>query len=393
MWDIGSKLRRRWLELAWALFAAANLTVILLLDHWETIPFHFIWVSLTLLYGLRVWTTRSTVTVLVLVMVSTGLALGWTVSHGAERPDELSEVPLMAGMFVAMVWHARRRQSATEEVRRLAESEHRLREREREFVQDASHELRTPITIARGHADLIRAHGVGQAVEDAGVILDELNRLSQISERLLILAAAEHPTFLRRTPFQLEELVIDVAKRWSAAASRRWRVDIAAEGTLVADEERLAAALDALVENAVKFTSEADQIAIVSRSDDGQAVIEISDQGEGIPADQLDRVFDRFARADRGRTRGTGGTGLGLPIARAIVEAHRGSIAILSKRGSGATFVVRLPGFTARPDPSPPTETDGPPASSTTRGRSGRVGTALPAAGGPSASAVRRAGT
>src|SRR4029450_13676045 len=152
MWDIGSKLRRHWLELAWAVFAMANLAVILLLDHWETIPFHFIWVRLTLLYGLRVWSCRTTATVLAVVMVATGLALAWTVTHGAERPDELSEVPLMAAMFVAMVWHARRRQAAMEEVRRLAESEHRLREREQEFVRDASHELRTPITIARGHA-------------------------------------------------------------------------------------------------------------------------------------------------------------------------------------------------------------------------------------------------
>src|SRR5213593_3916174 len=116
MSDIGSKLRRHWLEVGWGLFASANLAVILLLDRWETIPFHLIWVSLTLLYGLRVWSVRTTATVLAVVMLTTGLALWWTVTHGAERPDELSEVPLMAAMFVAMVWHARRRQAAMEEV-------------------------------------------------------------------------------------------------------------------------------------------------------------------------------------------------------------------------------------------------------------------------------------
>jgi two-component system OmpR family sensor kinase len=263
----------------------------------------------------------------------------------------------MAAMFVAMVWHARRRQSATEEVRRLAESEHRLREREREFVRYASHELRTPITIARGHAELIRSHGEGQAAADAEVVLDELNRLSRISERLLILAGAEHPDFLRLGPVQLDELVIDVAKRWSAAAPRRWKVDIVAEGSVLGDEERLAVALDALVENAVQVTSEGDQIGLVGRSDEGHAVIEISDEGEGIPPDQLERVFDRFARVDRGRTRGSGGTGLGLPIARAIVEAHHGSIDVRSSPGSGATFIVRLPGFAAR-EASGPRERD-----------------------------------
>jgi signal transduction histidine kinase len=354
MSDIGSKLRRHWLELAWGLFAAANLAVILLLDRWETIPFHFIWVSLTLLYGLRVWSVRTTAKVLAVVMLTTGLALGWTVTHGAERADELSEVPLMAAMFVAMVWHARRRQAAMEEVRRLAESEHRLREREQEFVRDASHELRTPITIARGHAELIRSSGERQASEDAEVVLDELNRLARISERLLILAGAEHPDFLRVGPVQVDELVVEVARRWSATALRRWKVDIVAEGSVPGDDERLAAALDALVENAVKFTKEGDQIGLVARSDDGHAVVEVTDEGEGIPEDQLARVFDRFARADRERTRGSGGTGLGLPIARAIVEAHHGTVGVRSSLGSGTTFTVRLPGFASRETPYPP---------------------------------------
>jgi two-component system OmpR family sensor kinase len=353
MWDIGSKLRKHWLEVAWALFAAGNLAVILVLDQWETIPFHFIWVSLTILYGVRVWSTRTTATVLAMVMLTTGMALLWTVSHGAERPDELTEVPLMAAMFAAMVWHARRRQSAMEETSRLAESERRHREREREFVRDASHELRTPITIARGHAELIRSHGEGQAAADAEVVLDELNRLSRVSERLLILAGAEHPDFLRLAPVQLDELVLDVGRRWSVAAARRWKVDILAEGSVPGDEERLAVALDALVENAVKFTEEGDQIGLVGRSDDGHAVIEISDVGEGIPQDQLDRVFDRFARADSERTRGKGGTGLGLPIARAIIEAHQGSIDVRSQPGSGTTFTVHLPGFTARDESTP----------------------------------------
>ena len=96
------------------------MAVIVLLSHWETIPFHFVWVSLTLVYGLRLWRLRSTVVVLLVVSVATGAALALSISRGHEGPDELAEVPLMAAMFVAMVWHAVRRQAAVGEAVWLA---------------------------------------------------------------------------------------------------------------------------------------------------------------------------------------------------------------------------------------------------------------------------------
>jgi signal transduction histidine kinase len=344
--DIGSKLRRHWLEAGWALFSAANVAVIFFLSDWETIPFHLVWVSLTILYGLRVWSVRATVSVLSAVMVVTGGALVWSLAHSEQSFDELAEVPLMAAMFVAMVWHARRRQAAMEEVRRLAESEHRLVESQREFVRDASHELRTPITVARGHVELIRAASEGrQSAEDAEVVLDELGRLDQISERLLILASAEHPDFLRREPVSMEDLVEESGRRWSVTAPRRWEVRVEGPGTIEVDRQRIRFALDALVENAVKFTSEGERVAIVGRGYDGQAILEVSDEGEGIPQDQLERIFDRFARVDDGRARRSGGTGLGLAIVKAIAEAHGGSVSVQSAPGRGATFRMAIPGF------------------------------------------------
>jgi signal transduction histidine kinase len=346
MSGIGSTLRKYWLEVGWAIFATANLAVLYFLTRWETIPFHFIWVSLTIVYGLRVWSLRSTVYVLSAVMVLSGLGLYHASTHGLHGPDELAEVPLMAAMFVAMVWHATRRQAATDEVQRLAENEHRLFVGHQEFIRDASHELRTPITVARGHAELIRAASEGtQTAEDVEVVLDELGRLARISERLLLLASAEHPDFLRPEPVDLEELIEESGRRWSVTAPRRWEVRVDVPGVLRADRERIRLALDALVENAVKFTTEGERVSIMGRTDDGHVILEVSDGGEGIPPDQAERIFERFARVDEGRTRGSGGTGLGLAMVKAIVEAHGGSVSVESAPGLGSTFRMQIPGF------------------------------------------------
>ncbi|MBA3691164.1 MAG: HAMP domain-containing histidine kinase, partial [Actinobacteria bacterium] len=299
----------------------------MVLLRWETIPFHFVWVSLTIVYGYRVWRLRSTLVVLAVVMALTGVALAFTVIRGHERPDEIAEVPLMAAMFLAMVWHALRRQMATEEVRRLAENEHRLLEAQREFVSDASHELRTPITIARGHVELIRDSVLEpQAQGDVEVVLDELGRLSRLSERLLILAAAEDPGFLSLESVDVGSLIAGVTRRWQGTAPRAWHGDVRDRGRVPLDRERFEIALDAVIENAVKVTGDDDEIRIGARAEDGRLIVEIAEDGAGIPPEQLGRIFDRFARADPDRARGGGGTGLGLSIARAIARAHGGDL-------------------------------------------------------------------
>lgn len=358
MSDIASTLRRRWVEIAWATFAAANVAVIVMLRDWETIPFHFVWVSLTIVYGFRVWRLRTTMVLLLVVMAVTGAALAWTVARGNERLDELTEVPLMAAMFVAMVWHAHRRRAAIEETERLAESEHRLLEGQREFVRDASHELRTPITVARGHAELIRDSGVnGQVASDARVVLDELGRLARLSERLLILTAADDPGFLSRAEIDVEPLVVGLMRRWSPTAERAWRVRVTAEGTVRADRERLETALDALMENAVKATDEGRAILVGSRADGHRLLLEVTDEGRGIGAENLHRIFEPFSKIEPDRARKNGGTGLGLSIAKAIVDAHGGSIAVDSEEGHGTTFRISLPGFRPpEPDGSRPFE-------------------------------------
>jgi signal transduction histidine kinase len=206
--------------------------------------------------------------------------------------------------------------------------------------------LRTPITVARGHAELIRGAGVnGQIGRDADVILDELGRLSRLSERLLILTAAGNPGFLSRSDVEVEPLVVGLMCRWSPTARRAWRVQVGAEGTIRADRERLETALDALLENAVHATDDGGMIRVECRADGDRLVLEVADDGRGIRAGDLARIFERFSRIEPDRTRGNGGTGLGLSIARAIVEAHGGSIAVDSDEGRGATFRICLSGF------------------------------------------------
>lgn len=359
MWGTASAVRRHWIEVAWGIFAAANVAVMATVPWWETIPFHFVWVSLTLLYGFRHWNRRITVFVVGTVIVVTGAAIVMTVLYyRQERLEELAEIPLMAAMFVLMAWHAERHQAALEELRRLADT----------GVPDAR--AGAPVRPQRlprapdSHHGGARVHGArpvrpGRAprAADADVILDELNRLSRMGERLLLLAAAEHPAFLRRGTVEIEPLVVTAVRRWATTApSRRWQVAVVADGSVPGDRERLATALDALIENTVAFTTEGATISVTARAENGTAVIEASDTGTGIRAEELDRIFEPFAWIGQDRSRRSGGTGLGLAIVKAIVDAYGRAVTVTSAVGEGSTFSLRLPGFreTAVPGPEHP---------------------------------------
>jgi signal transduction histidine kinase len=336
--------RLRRLELAWAGFVYLNVGAMWLWPRWETIPFHLIWLTLTLLYGFTVWSPRVTFTILAGIACLTGGLILDDAAHGTQVWGELFEVPLMSAMFLAMVWHARKRQEA---MRALADESAKradLLTRQERFLHDVSHELRTPITIARGHLEIAQ-RDLWQP--EVAVAVDELGRMERIVERLLLLTKAQSARF-ETTSVDVASLVEDLVMRWADITPRVWRVGELAEGTVRADPDAARAALDALVENAVQHTGPTDVIELSARADGGSVAIEVADQGRGIPPAALERIFERFGRADIARSRGDGGVGLGLAIVDAIARAHGGSCTVRSSP-EGSTFTLTLPGF----DPAP----------------------------------------
>jgi len=366
-------LRRRWPEVAWAAFAIANFVAMAVWPGWETIPFHFVWISLTLLYGFRVWRAAATYLTLLAVVTVTGALILNDAFSGDQLWGELFEVPLMSAMFLAMVWHARRRQDALGIVERQAAQRESLLQRQERFLHDASHELRTPVTIARGHLEVHRRTN-GNSAHEIDIALDELQRIEQILARLLLLAKADQPDFIVLEEIDLEPYLEDVFLRWSEVAPRAWNLGPLVAGKLAVDPEGLRAALDALFENAVKYTENGDPIELRSRASGGSekdpagaarlgpvlekkvlvapcleagiafAVVARADGGEGVPEGALAQIFERFARADAARTRAKGGVGLGLAIVDAIAKAHGGRCTVRNSR-NGATFALRLPRF------------------------------------------------
>lgn len=234
-----SSTRDRRVEAAWAAFALACAAAMLLLPEWQTIPFHWIWLTLTFLYGFRRWSAARTCAVLAAVTAITTVAMLLPGRLAAEDPSELLEVPLMALIFIGMVWHVRSRQAAVDELRRS-------QERERQFMSEAAHNLRTPLTVAQGHAELLLGALPARTPEheDAAILLDELRRLARISDDLLMLGTAGRAGSLLLAPVHLDVLLERVAGRWGATQSRRIEVRAPEPVVIHADEQRLRHALE-----------------------------------------------------------------------------------------------------------------------------------------------------
>jgi signal transduction histidine kinase len=243
------------------------------------------------------------------------------------------------------------------EVRVLAEAFNHMLDRltdafagQRAFVADASHELRTPLTVIRGQLEVLAAQSRPSAEEVRRVerlAQAEIARVSRLVDDLLLLAKTEQTTFLLIEPIDLAAWVRELWDGMSVLAQRGFELGPLPEGTLRADPDRLAQALRNLVSNAIEHTDEERGVVRmrIERVPNESIRFLVEDNGPGIPADQLERVFDRFHRTDAARDRASGGTGLGLAIVRAIAEAHGGTVSAARSPLGGARIELELPGF------------------------------------------------
>lgn len=218
---------------------------------------------------------------------------------------------------------------------------------QREFVSDASHELRSPLTVLRGRIEQLADNsGDRAAVEaEADELMKEVRRMERLTDDMLTLAKAERGGLVQPRRVPIDDFVEDLRRDLPLLGSRHYHVESTLHGELEADPDRLAQVLRNLVTNAVRHTGSDGHIDVSIGSQNGAAIFAVADDGTGIEPNQLDRIFDRFHRTDEGRSRAEGGSGLGLAIARAIVEAHGGTISASSTPGQGATIRFRIPGY------------------------------------------------
>jgi len=219
---------------------------------------------------------------------------------------------------------------------------------QRAFVSDAGPELRTPITIVRGHLELL-GHDPSEREETLALVTDELDRMARFVDDLLLLAKAEQGDFLHLGPLDLDVLTEELYAKAKALADRDWRLAGTGTGRVTADRQRLTQAIMQLAQNAAQHTEPGDRIVLGSVLAGDSARLWVSDSGPGIPADERERIFDRFHRAADGRRR-SDGAGLGLSIVRAIAQAHGGRVELDTRPGAGATFTLIVPTEPPRED-------------------------------------------
>ncbi|MGQ0632228.1 MAG: ATP-binding protein [Sporichthyaceae bacterium] len=224
---------------------------------------------------------------------------------------------------------------------------------QRRFLDDAGHELRTPITIVRGHLELMDAADTTDVAATRDLVIDELDRMSRLIDDLVVLARAERPDFLRIQTVDLGALTDDLLDKVRGLGDRKWHLDARAEAEVQADSQRLTQAVVQLAANAVRHTVGGGTVAVGSAVSGGWARLWVRDDGPGIDPADHERIFERF---ERGENASSDGAGLGLSIVRAIATAHDGCVSVEQAAAyggrTGAVFVLELPATAAAAEPS-----------------------------------------
>ena len=221
--------------------------------------------------------------------------------------------------------------------------------RQTEFVANASHELRTPLTIIQAKQELLLQEPESKIIdksEDINLTLKETRRLSKMIKELMALARSDSNEYvLNKEEVNIDELIQEIVKPYKDYAElekKTIKLELNYKKEIKVDKNKITELLIILLDNAIKYTGENDIITIKTYSKDGKCNIEVVDTGIGISDEGLKRVFERFYREDKARTREKGGTGLGLSIAHTIVTRHKGSIKAMHNKPKGTIFLVRI---------------------------------------------------
>jgi signal transduction histidine kinase len=347
----------RAIDVALTLFCALMLTSMWVFTGAETIPYHFLFLAVAMVYGFRVWPMRRTTVVVAVITFSTGYMFLRAYRAGSIGLDEMSEVLLMPLLLMAMVWHARRRHAAMRATQRLAEANRALLEREHELLRDTSHAIRAPITIARGHVELaVSESSEASVIEDLQVVIRQLDRTETLSSRLLSLSAFDAEGVRNFDMIDLTDVIRRVSQDWAGGGDRTWVHQFGPPTWILGEVVGIEAAIDATVENAIHFTRSCDTIRLSCRKIDGFVLVQVADSGPGI--DERDRpfVFDRFWH--RAAPDGVVGSGLGLSMVWAVTKAHGGHVSAEVAPEGGVVISMAFPRPTASmdqpfPEPAP----------------------------------------
>ena len=224
-----------------------------------------------------------------------------------------------------------------------------------EFTADVSHELRTPLCAMRGEAEVLltRPRNSEEYQEALVHFIEEFDRLNQMISDLILLSKFDASQIeLKRVPLRMDLLVKDLGNLFQALAEQKgltFEAEVSEEATILGDKARLQQLFTNLIDNAIKYTP-GGSIRITLEKGRERLLVKVKDTGIGISKEEQERIFKRFYRVDKSRSRETGGVGLGLNIAKWIVEAHHGSIGVESGLGQGSTFTVSLPLAEQSPD-------------------------------------------
>jgi signal transduction histidine kinase len=214
---------------------------------------------------------------------------------------------------------------------------------QRAFIQDTSHELRDPLTICRGHLELL-GDDPEEREKTVLLVLDELDRMARIVDDLQLLADVEQPDFLRPEWIDLGSFTQELLAKARALGTREWQLDESGEGMFVADRHGLTEAVMNLAHNAVQHTDDGGVVALGTTLDGDDVRLWVRDSGRGVPLSDQVRIFDRFTRGRDADRRYRGG-GLGLAIVKALAEAHSGRVELESRLGAGSTFRIVIPRY------------------------------------------------